>query len=75
MSDHAIVFVRRKAAYGLGHVGWAFTLNERLFNTGAVENHSGALFALSGRMGFWMTRTPDPIKAMRKRHYDRAIAS
>ncbi len=70
MADQAVVFVRRKAAYGIGHVGWAFSVEKNLFNTGAVENHSGSLYTLAAHMGFWMRRTHDPIKLMRKRHYD-----
>ncbi len=70
MADQAIVFVRRKAAYGIGHVGWAFSVEKKLFNAGAVENHGGTLHTLASRMGFWMRRTHDPIKLMRKRHYN-----
>ena len=70
MVDQAVVFVRRKAAYGIGHVGWAFSVEKNLFNTGAVENHSGSLYTLAAHMGFWMRRTHDPINLMRRRHYD-----
>lgn len=70
MIYQAIVFVRRHSAYGVGHVGWAFLLNARLFNTGAVENHKGGLFTPSAGMGFWMVHAADPIVPMRKKRYN-----
>ncbi|MEZ4861629.1 MAG: hypothetical protein R3C14_09990 [Caldilineaceae bacterium] len=69
MLYQALVFVRRNAAYGIGHVGWAFTLSEGIFNAGAVENHHGGLITPSSRMGFWMLHTYDPTAPMRKRRY------
>lgn len=71
----AMIFVRRAAAYGIGHVGWSFALQgfalqEGIFNAGAVENHGGGLITQPTDMGFWMVHTPDPIGEMRARHYD-----
>lgn len=66
----AIIFVRRSGAYGIGHVGWAFTIDNHIFNAGSVENHSGGLVTPPDQMGFWTLETNDPIKPMRLRRYD-----
>ena len=70
MLNRAIIFVRRGAAYGIGHVGWAFAEDNDVFSAGAVENHGGGLHTSPKEMGFWARRTRDPITPMRARHYD-----
>ncbi|MFN8488373.1 MAG: hypothetical protein U0350_12315 [Caldilineaceae bacterium] len=70
MVKRAIVFLRRHAAHGIGHVGWAFLDEKELFNAGAVENPLGALYTSANEMGFWTKRTRNPIPPMRARRYD-----
>jgi len=70
MANRAFIFVRRSGAYGIGHVGWAFTEENDIFTAGSVENHGGGLRTLPSEMDFWMLRTRDPIAPMRDRHYD-----
>jgi hypothetical protein len=62
----AVIFVRHAAAFGLGHVGWAFEWNNGWFNAGAVENEQEKAFASPQEMGFWSAHTLDPIVAMQK---------
>jgi hypothetical protein len=68
--NRAIVFLRRHAAHGIGHVGWAFADGADTFNAGAVENPRGTLHTPPAEMGFWTLRTRDPAEPMRARRYD-----
>jgi hypothetical protein len=70
MSLRAISFVRRKAAFRAGHVGWAFEYRSGLFNCGSVENDQGHPIAPVAQMDFWTCNTLDPLAHMRERHYD-----
>lgn len=70
MVKRAIIFLRRHAAHGIGHVGWAFLEEKDTFNAGAIENPLGTLRTLPANMGFWTKRTRNPIKPMRTRRYD-----
>jgi uncharacterized membrane protein HdeD (DUF308 family) len=62
----AVVFVRRRGANGLGHIGWAFEWTNGWFNTGSVENKTNKPFAKPEEMGFWTAHTLDPIATMRR---------
>lgn len=66
----AMIFLRRNAAFGLGHVGWAFQYNDGSYSEGAVENPSGGPVEPPGQNGFWDSRVPEPFAAMRARNYD-----
>jgi uncharacterized membrane protein HdeD (DUF308 family) len=61
----AVVFVRRRGANGLGHIGWAFEWKNGWFNTGSVENRTNKPYAKPEEMGFWTAHTLDPIATMR----------
>lgn len=65
----AVVFVRRTAANGLGHIAWAFEWTNGWFNVGSVENLASKLFVSPAEMGFWSTHTLDPVATMQKREY------
>lgn len=70
MTSRAIIFLRRHAAHGAGHVGWAFTDETDTFNAGAVENSRGTLHTPAAEIGLWSLRTRDPVEPMRARRYD-----
>ena len=65
----AIVFIRRSAADGLGHIAWGFEWRSGWFNVGAVENLKSKPFANPADMGFWSTHTLEPIATMQNREY------
>ena len=65
----AMVFVRRPAANGLGHVAWAFEWTNGWLNVGSVENTSGKPFAQPADMDFWSSHTLDPVATMHKQGY------
>jgi uncharacterized membrane protein HdeD (DUF308 family) len=65
----AIVFVRRPAATGLGHIAWGFEWMNGWFNVGAVENTTGKPFANPEEMGFWSTHTLDPVATVQNREH------
>ena len=60
----AIVFVRRTAADGLGHIAWGFEWLNGWFNVGAVENLKSKPFANPADMDFWSRHTLDPVATM-----------
>ena len=73
----AVIFVRRRATYGIGHVGWGFLIlsGERrrtdailtgdgnLWEIGAVENHRGWLITPPLKDGYWCKKTSEPLQA------------
>ena len=61
-----VVFVRRGAAAGLGHIGWAFEWPTGWFNAGAVENLGGKRVASPDTMDFWTMHALDPVAAMQQ---------
>ncbi len=63
----AIVFVRRAAAEGLGHIAWGFEWMNGWFNLGSVENFTSKPFANPSEMDFWSTHTLDPMKTIQNR--------
>ena len=78
----ALIFVRRNATMGIGHVGWGF-LSESpedgvdgpageggLWEIGAVENHHGWPITPPLEDGYWQERTPHPLAAVATRNYD-----
>ena len=65
----AIIFIRRAAADGLGHIAWGFEWMNGWFNVGAVENLKSKPFADPQDMGFWSAHTADPIATVQKREY------
>jgi uncharacterized membrane protein HdeD (DUF308 family) len=66
-SRRAIVFVRRTAAYGLGHVAWGFEWMNGWFHVGAIENRESKPFASPGQMDFWCAHTLNPSATMQNR--------
>jgi uncharacterized membrane protein HdeD (DUF308 family) len=68
-THRAIVFIRRSAANGLGHIAWGFEWRSGWFNVGAVENLKSKPFANPSDMGFWSTHTLEPIATMQNREY------
>lgn len=65
----AVVFVRRTAADGLGHIAWGFEWKNGWFNVGSIENIKSRPFANPEDMGFWSLHTLDPIATIQKREY------
>jgi uncharacterized membrane protein HdeD (DUF308 family) len=65
----AVVFVRRSAAGGLGHIAWGFEWTNGWFNVGAVENLKQNPFAKPADMDFWSRHTLDPMTTMQQRAY------
>jgi len=63
----AVVFVRRSAADGLGHIAWGFEWSNGWFHVGAVENLKQNLFAHPADMDFWSTHTLDPMTTIQQR--------
>jgi hypothetical protein len=78
----AVVFVRRKATMGVGHVGWGFLIHSgdgdvvnlvgdgNVWEIGAVENHHGWIITPPLEDGYWHERTAQPLKAVASRKYD-----
>jgi uncharacterized membrane protein HdeD (DUF308 family) len=68
----ALVFVRRRGANGLGHIGWGFEWENSWYYVGSVENSGRKPFARPKDMGFWCLQTVDPITTMytQERSYD-----
>jgi len=64
-----VVFVRRAAADGLGHIAWGFEWMNGWFNVGSVENIKSKPFANPEDMDFWCTHTLDPMATIQKREY------
>jgi uncharacterized membrane protein HdeD (DUF308 family) len=56
----AVVFVRRTATYGLGHIAWGFEWMNGWFNVGSIENIMSKPFANPEQMDFWSTHTLNP---------------
>jgi len=65
----AVIFVRRSAAGGLGHIAWGFEWLNGWFNVGAVENLKQKLFANPTGMDFWSRHTLDPMTTIQQRPY------
>jgi hypothetical protein len=78
----AVVFVRRKATMGIGHVGWGFLVQEgsagtmslvgdgNVWEIGAVENHHGWIITPPLEDGYWRERTAQPLSTVAGRGYD-----
>lgn len=78
----AVVFVRRGATMGIGHVGWGFLIHGggpdalslvgdgNIWEIGAVENHHGWLITPPLEDGYWRQRTAQPLTAVASRQYD-----
>ncbi|HLJ57087.1 MAG TPA: hypothetical protein VKT77_18765 [Chthonomonadaceae bacterium] len=78
----AVVFVRRKATLGIGHVGWGFLVRRgsgdgltligdgNEWEIGAVENHSGWVVVPPLADGYWEARTDQPLDCVATRGYD-----
>lgn len=69
LTRRAIVFIRRTAADGFGHIAWAFEWMNGWFNTGSVENIVMKPFTNPEEMGFWSTHTLDPVATMQNQKY------
>ena len=63
----AVVFVRRKAAYGLGHIAWGFEWMNGWFNLGSVENSLRKPFTNPRQMDFWSVHTLNPSATIQNR--------
>jgi hypothetical protein len=78
----AVVFVRRNASLGIGHVGWGFLVHlgddeiaslsgdNNIWEIGAVENHSGSPITPPLADGYWNERTSEPLRPVAERGYD-----
>ena len=78
----AVVFVRRSATMGIGHVGWGFLIHQgtsgthslvgdgNIWEIGAVENHHGWLITPPLEDGYWRERTAQPLRTVAARGYD-----
>jgi hypothetical protein len=78
----AVVFVRRSATLGIGHVGWGFLVRAgssgtlslvgdgHVWEIGAVENHHGWLITPPLEDGYWRERTHQPLVPVAGRNYD-----
>lgn len=64
----ARVYNRRKGARGAGHVGWAFVVEDRLWEAGAVER--GGTITPPGKSGYWSNVMVDPNPRMAALNYD-----
>jgi len=64
----ARVYNRRTGAHGAGHVGWAFLIEDRLWETGAVER--GGTITPPGKSGYWSNVMADPNPRMAALNYD-----
>ncbi len=81
-SGAAVIFVRRKATMGIGHVGWGFLVSAgqsgslslegdgNVWGIGAVENHRGWLITPPLEDGYWQERTSEPLRSVAARGYD-----
>jgi uncharacterized membrane protein HdeD (DUF308 family) len=65
----AVVFVRRTAAYGLGHIAWGFEWMNGWFNVGSIENIMSKPFANPEQMDFWSTHTLNPSATIQNREF------
>lgn len=65
----AIVFIRRAAADGLGHIAWGFEWKNGWFNVGSVENNKSRPFADPEDMDFWSTHSLDPMETIQNHEY------
>jgi hypothetical protein len=77
-----VVFVRRNAMLGIGHVGWGFLIHfghdetssmsgdANLWEIGAVENLPGTPITPPLADGYWHERTSEPLKQVAQRGYD-----
>jgi len=64
----ARIYNRRHGARGAGHVGWAFLVEDGLWEAGAVER--GGLVTPPGRSGYWSNVMVDPTPRMISLGYD-----
>jgi len=67
-SGLARVYNRRTGAHGAGHVGWAFQVEDGLWEAGAVER--GGTITPPGRSGYWSLVMEDPNPRMFTLNYD-----
>ena len=68
MEGRARVYNRRTGARGQGHVGWAFLVEDGLWEAGAVER--GGTITPPGKSGYWSNVMPDPNPRMALLNYD-----
>ena len=68
MPGRARVYNRRVGAHGAGHVGWAFLVEDDLWEAGAVER--GGMITPPGRSGYWSQVIVDPTPRMIFLSYD-----
>jgi hypothetical protein len=68
MQGRARVYNRRMGARGAGHVGWAFRVEDELWEAGAVER--GGLVTPPGKSGYWSQVMVDPTPRMTSLSYD-----
>ena len=78
----AVVFVRRNATMGVGHVGWGFLVQRghedplsltgdgNVWEIGAVENHHGWIITPPLEDGYWHERTSEPLVPVARLGYD-----
>jgi uncharacterized membrane protein HdeD (DUF308 family) len=64
-----VVFVRRGAAYGLGHIAWGFEWMNGWFNVGSIENILRKPFTNPGQMDFWSVHTLNPSATIQNREF------
>lgn len=62
MNGTAYVFLNRKGAGGLGHVGCAFLLSNGLMRCTSTENQAGNGFSAAAYKGFWTEDCPNKLE-------------
>ena len=68
MQGRARIYNRKPGAHGAGHVGWAFRVEDDLWEAGAVER--GGTITPPGKSGYWSQVMVDPNPRMISLSYD-----
>ncbi|MGI8609941.1 MAG: hypothetical protein ACR2MY_12045, partial [Candidatus Dormibacteria bacterium] len=68
MQGRARVYNRKTGARGAGHVGWAFLVEDGLWEAGAVER--GGTITPPGKSGYWSNVVEDPNPRLSLLNYD-----
>ena len=61
MNGVAYIFLNRKGANGLGHVGCAFLLENGMLRCASTENQAGNAYSAAQYKGFWTEDCPNTL--------------